>query len=129
MPDISCLLLTLYLPIAFTLLCLLQPIGIPREILPNLAAAVSLGEPPGAVGARSEIERFKEGIARERLLTDVALALQHTEVRAVHNHKRVAGTREDVEPTAVEGISLICLAYRRTETEVGKELLENVHSV
>lgn len=125
----SCLLFTLYLPITLALLSLLQPRLIPREVLHDLVSAVSLGEPPGAVGKWSEIERFVYGIARERLRIDVALALEHAEVGAVHNDKRAVSTREDVETPAVEAIRLISLAHRLTETEVGKELLENIHNV
>lgn len=129
MPDISCLLFTLYLPIALALLSLLDPGGIPREVLHGLMTAVSLGEPPRPIGAWSEIEGFKKCIACERLRADIALALQQTEVGAVHDHKGAVSTREDVEASAVEAISLVSLAHRLTETEVGKELSENVHSV
>lgn len=129
MPDISCLLFTLYLPITLTLLSLLQQIGIPREVLHYFVAAVSLGDRAGAVGKGSEIERFIYGIARERLQADVTLTLEDTEVGAVHNDKRAVSTREDVETPTVEAIRLVSLADRLTETEVGKELLENVHSV
>lgn len=129
MPDISCLLFTLYLPIASALLRLLQPGCIPREVLHDLAAAVNLRERAGAVGKRSEIERFIYGIARESLRVYVALAFQNTEVGAVHNDKGAVSTREDVEASAAETIRLISLSNRLTKTEVGKELLKDVHTL
>lgn len=91
--------------------------------------AVCLREPPRTIGAWSEIEGFKKGIACECFRADIALALQQPEVGAVHDHKGAVSTREDVEASAVEAISLVSLTHRLTETEIGEELSENVHSV
>lgn len=74
-----------------------------------------------------EIERLQQGIVDVCLGCDIALPPKDAEVLAVHDNEATPSTGEDVVAPASEAISLVGLTHRLAETEIGKELLKDVH--
>lgn len=105
----------------------LEPGGIPSEVLLHFVAACAFGEEARTIALRSEIERLKHGIGSDRLMGNVALALEDTEVLAVHDYEATPSTGEDIMAFSREAISLVSLAHRLTETEIGEKLTKDVH--
>ena len=103
--------------------------GIPREILFNLVTAPAFRQPTRAITMRSEIEGLQHGIISDRLLRNIPFAFEYPEVLAIHHYEITTRAGKDVVTFPGQAISLVSLTHRFAETEIGKELLKDIHNL